>query len=46
LRKGTQGIFPAGTKVVSKNLGNTKRLPEQHHDGIQSAIVHCKRSFN
>jgi hypothetical protein len=46
LRKGKQGRFPAGTKVVSKNLDNTRvgrqvRLPEQHHDGIQISKYNC-----
>ncbi|KAM1407389.1 hypothetical protein ACFX2F_001980 [Malus domestica] len=59
-KRDKQGNFPAGFRVVSKNLGKSKSAtamvapPVQrrddslllHNDGIQSAILHCKRSFN
>nr|XP_008376663.2 probable membrane-associated kinase regulator 5 isoform X2 [Malus domestica] len=59
-KKDKQGNFPAGFRVVCKNLGKSKSAtvmaapPVQrrddslllHNDGIQSAILHCKRSFS
>ncbi|KAM0978862.1 probable membrane-associated kinase regulator 2 [Malus sylvestris] len=61
-----QGNFPAGLRVVCKQLGKSRSASSavaaapsaalvaqrrddsllQQQDGIQSAILHCKRSFN